>query len=221
MGGGAAPGAIVDSVLSVWTILSFIGGFILGGVPFGIVVSRLFGLQDPRSIGSGNIGATNVLRTGSKKAAVVTLLLDVLKGVAPAALAGAQLGPLAAAAAGLGAFLGHCYSPYLGFRGGKGVATGFGVILAWSALAGLAAALCWIAAAVVTKRSSLGAFAATAAALASFAVAGQTDFLLALLPMAGVMIWRHRENIRRLLKGEEPPISFASGGAGGDRSPKP
>ncbi len=204
-----------DEVIWIGLVLPFVAGFAVGGVPFGVIVSRMMGLQDPRSIGSGNIGATNVLRSGSKKAAVATLLLDVLKGAVPVwaavALIGAA-GPTPAAAAGLGAFLGHCYSPYLSFKGGKGVATGFGVILAWSATVGGVAAVCWIAAALLTKRSSLGAFAATAAALIGFALLSPPAFFYAFIPMAAVMIWRHRENIRRLLKGEEPPISFGSSG---------
>lgn len=201
----------------LWLVALALGGFALGGVPFGLFVSRAFGLADPRTIGSRNIGATNVLRSGSKPAALLTLILDMLKGVAPAVLGGLLLGAPGAAAGGLGAFLGHCYSPYLGFNGGKGVATGFGAILGWSPLIALAAALAWIAAALLSKRSSVGALTAAAAAVVGFVLEGSRALIAAVLVMAAVLVWRHRANIGRLLRGEEPKMSFGSSGGGSGR----
>ena len=138
---------------------ALLSGYVVGGLPFGLIVTRAFGLGDIRNIGSGNIGATNVLRSGNKLAALATLILDVAKGAAPALIAWHYFGPLAAAAAGFGAFLGHCFSPYLGFTGGKGVATGFGVLLAWRWEVGVICAVVWLAAALLSRRSSAGALA--------------------------------------------------------------
>jgi acyl phosphate:glycerol-3-phosphate acyltransferase len=179
-------------------------------VPFGIVVARLGGAVDPRSIGSGNIGATNVLRTGRKGLAALTLLLDGGKGALAVLLAGALLpgsGPLAGAAA----FFGHIYPVWLRFRGGKGVATLLGIALALSWPVGIAAALAWIGALLLTRRSSVGGMVAAMAAPVAAAVMLQIDLALLFLAFALVVLWRHRANIRRLLDGTEPRIGRHEG----------
>lgn len=187
------------------TYLAIIGGYLLGSIPFGLVLTKLAGLGDIRNIGSGNIGATNVLRTGNKFLALLTLLLDGGKGAAAALIGGAfhpTLGMLAAAAA----FVGHLYPLWLNFKGGKGVATFLGVILALSWPTGLATALTWLLVAVGFRYSSL---AALVAALASpFFAFGFTGLPLAILTasLAFLVVMRHEDNIRRLIKGAEPKI---------------
>ncbi|MEL6280455.1 MAG: glycerol-3-phosphate 1-O-acyltransferase PlsY [Pseudomonadota bacterium] len=194
-----------------------LAGYLVGAIPVGLMLARTFGLGDVRKIGSGNIGASNVLRTGNRLAALLTLLLDAAKGAGPVLAAGLIWpgGDEAAAIAGLGAFLGHCFSVYLGFWGGKGVATGFGVFMAWSWGIGLICALVWLAAALVTRRASAAALATTAAALVLFGLWGDSLFFAGAAVMSAVLIWRHRENIERLRAGEEPQISL-----GGNRAPK-
>ena len=182
--------------------------YLLGAIPVGLLVGRAFGLGDVRQIGSGNIGATNVLRTGNKKAAALTFGLDVLKGAAPALIAAAYLGPWGAGVAGLAAFLGHCFSPFLNFRGGKGVATGLGALLAWRweiALLALAlfALIVWR-----TRYVSLGSLAASATAVIGFAALGMGPLTLFAAAMAAVSAWAHRENIGRLMRGEESKVSL-------------
>ena len=144
-----------------WLIAALAGGYLAGSVPFGVLVARFFRLGDLRQIGSGNIGATNVLRTGNKLAAFTTVLLDALKGTVPV-LIFLGWGDLAGQAAGLGAFLGHCFPVWLRFKGGKGVATWLGVMLAIHPLTWAALCLTWLAAAVLTRISSVGALAAAA-----------------------------------------------------------
>ena len=187
-------------------VLATLLGYLLGSVPFGLLLTRAAGLGDIRAIGSGNIGATNVLRTGHKGLAAATLLLDGVKG-AGAVLAGAALaGPAGGALAGLAAAIGHMFPLWLGFRGGKGVATGFGVLLAAAPLAGLASALVWLAVAAATRISSAGALAAAAAApLLAWGLTGRLPALLA-LAVGALIWWRHRANIARLLAGTEPRI---------------
>ncbi|MEO1276562.1 MAG: glycerol-3-phosphate 1-O-acyltransferase PlsY [Pseudomonadota bacterium] len=187
---------------------AFAAGFAVGAIPFGLLITRVFGLGDLRKVGSGNIGATNVLRTGHRGAALLTLVADTAKGTVPALIAWAMLGPLASAAAGIGAFLGHCFSPFLGFRGGKGVASGSGVLFAWRWEAMVLAAVAWLAIAFLTKRSSLGAFAAAAAGLGALALFEEWTFFWGFLLMSLVMLFQHRSNIARLLRGEEPKISL-------------
>ena len=181
-------------------------GYLFGAVPFGLLLTRAAGLGDIRAIGSGNIGATNVLRTGRRGLAAATLLLDGVKG-AVAVIAGAALaGPVGAALGGLAGALGHMFPVWLGFRGGKGVATGAGVLLAASPLAGLAAAVVWFAVAAATRISSAGALAAAAAApLLAWGISGRIAALLA-LAVAALIWWRHAPNIARLLAGTEPRI---------------
>ena len=188
-------------------VLALALGYLLGSIPFGVVMARVFGLGDLREIGSGNIGATNVLRTGSKKAAVLTLLFDALKGTV-AVLIAPQWGPLAAACAGLGAFVGHCYPVWLKFRGGKGVATFLGVFLGlhWPTFLSLCAV--WLVTAFVTRMSSPSALVAAIAAPVILMGFGENAFVWAAVLMAALLWWRHRENISRLLRGEESKISF-------------
>lgn len=188
------------------SLIAAAGGYLLGSIPFGLVLTKLAGLGDIRSIGSGNIGATNVLRTGNKKLAAATLLLDGGKGAAAVLLAGAFAGETAALAAAAGAMLGHSFPVWLGFKGGKGVATALGILLAAAWPVGLAVALVWLVTAYVFRISSLAALvAAGMAPLIAWALAGGALALAALF-IALLIFWRHQANIRRLLKGEEPRI---------------
>ena len=188
------------------TLLAAVLGYLLGAIPFGLLLTRAAGLGDIRKIGSGNIGATNVLRTGNRKLAAATLLLDGIKG-ATAVLLGLYLaGTDGAFAGGLASVLGHLFPVWLGFKGGKGVATGFGVLFAAAWPAGLAAGAVWLAMARLTKMSSAGALSAFALApLFAWAFAGPEIALLILLVTALIFI-RHDKNIRRLLAGTEPRI---------------
>ncbi len=181
-------------------------GYLAGSVPFGMILARVMGLGDLRQIGSGNIGATNVLRTGNKTAAALTLLLDAAKGAIPVLVARACAAEDAVQLTALAAFLGHCYPVWLGFKGGKGVATFLGVALALNWVVGVAALLTWLAVAVVFRFSSLAAL--TAAGLAPVWTAILTDnpdFLLFLV-LAILIYWRHRANIGRLRAGTETKI---------------
>ncbi|MFK7945072.1 MAG: glycerol-3-phosphate 1-O-acyltransferase PlsY [Paracoccaceae bacterium] len=189
---------------------AFAVGYVVGSIPFGILIARLFALGDLRQIGSGNIGATNVLRTGNKAAAALTLLLDMVKGLAPTLYFLTSEGDLAAQASGIGAVLGHCLPVWLKFRGGKGVATFLGVILGLSFYAGLAACATWLAITAALRISSASALAAAALSPIWLWV---IDGPRAVLCGIGLAIWiwiRHHENIRRLLKGEEPRIGKKS-----------
>ncbi len=181
-------------------------GYLLGSVPFGLLLTRVAGLGDIRRMGSGNIGATNVLRTGRKDIAAATLLLDGGKGAAAVLAMGVWAGLVPALLAGMASVLGHCTSPWVGFKGGKGVATALGVILAWSGIAGLLCLLVWLAAAFLSKRSSVGSLAAMAASplLLWWFAGGETA--LAGLAVAAITISRHHANISRLLAGTEPRI---------------
>ncbi len=183
-----------------------LAGYILGSVPFGLVIARLFGLGDVRRIGSGNIGATNVLRTGSKLAAFLTLVLDAGKGAAAVLIARQFGGEALAGVAGLAAMLGHLYPVFLRFRGGKGVATFLGTLLALAWPVGLAACATWLVAAIAFRYSSLAALIAAALAPV-YAVAWSHAHTAALvLFMAALIYYRHAANIRRLLAGKEPKI---------------
>lgn len=179
--------------------------YLLGSVPFGIVMARLFGLGDLRKVGSGNIGATNVLRTGSKPAAALTLLGDAGKGGAAVLLARWLLGEDAAQVAGLMAFLGHCFPVYLGFKGGKGVATFLGTLLALSFPLGVVACLTWLAAAAAFRISSLAALIAAASA-PFWALWLHPTAALLCVALAGLIFYRHGANIRRIREGSEPRI---------------
>jgi glycerol-3-phosphate acyltransferase PlsY len=187
-------------------LASALAGYLLGTIPFGLLLTRAAGLGDIRAIGSGNIGATNVLRTGRKGLAGATLALDAAKGAVAVTVGWHLAGATGAAVAGIAVVLGHLFPVWLGFRGGKGVATGFGVLLAVAPLAALAAALVWLAVAGLTRISSAGALAAAAAApLLAWAASGPPAAMLALV-VGGLICWRHQANIRRLLAGTEPRI---------------
>lgn len=187
-------------------ILSVLGGLVAGSVPFGFLLAGLFGLGDVRRIGSGSIGATNVLRTGRKDVAALTLLLDGGKGAAAALLAGWWAGPVAALVAGVAAVVGHCFSPWMGFRGGKGIATGLGALFAWAWPVALACCAVWLAAAKLLKMSSAsGMLAFIAAPLLMLAFRPEAMAIATLLVSLLVLV-RHHANIRRILAGTEPRI---------------
>jgi glycerol-3-phosphate acyltransferase PlsY len=194
---------------------SVVGGYLLGSIPFGVIATRLGGAGDIRKVGSGNIGATNVLRTGRRDLALITLLGDAGKGAAAVLIAGALFSPLAAVVAGGAAFLGHLFPIWLGFKGGKGVATFYGILFAVAWPVGLAAGATWIVMALVFRFSSLAALAAAALTPVWFLLLHQaTPPRLALaVGMAVLIFLRHDANIRRLLKGEEPRIGAAKRGA--------
>jgi acyl phosphate:glycerol-3-phosphate acyltransferase len=191
-------------------IAAIVVGYLLGSIPFGLVLTRLAGLGDVRRIGSGNIGATNVLRTGSKSLAALTLLLDAGKGFA-AALIGAQWGLDAMIAAGAAAVLGHMFPVWLGFRGGKGLATALGVLIAVAWPVALVGLLIWLAVAIAFRYSSLAALVATAAAAAFAGLLVDGRRALMIVVIALLVIARHHENIRRLMAGTESRISFKKG----------
>ena len=197
-----------------YLLAALAGGYLLGSIPFGLLLTRMAGLGDVRQIGSGNIGATNVLRTGNKRLAAATLLLDAGKGAAAVLIAYRFWGPDIALAAGFGAMLGHFFPVWLAFRGGKGVATGVGVLLGLDWRLALMAFGCWLVVAVATRFSSLAALVASAATpvLAWFFVDRQlAEFALIL----AILVWvSHRANIARLLKGEEPRIGARKPEAG-------
>ncbi|MFW8595570.1 glycerol-3-phosphate 1-O-acyltransferase PlsY [Cribrihabitans neustonicus] len=181
-------------------------GYLLGSVPFGLLVTRAFGLGNLRQIGSGNIGTTNVLRTGSKAAAALTLILDGGKGAAAVLLARSLAGGDAAQIAGLAAFLGHCFPVWLGFKGGKGVATFLGLMLALAWPAGIAACLTWLAAAALSRISSLGALVSAASAPLWALVLGYPQAAALAAVLAIIVFVRHHANIARLRAGTEPRI---------------
>jgi len=189
----------------------FVFGYLCGSIPFGVLLTRLAGAPDLRSIGSGNIGATNVLRTGRKALAAATLAGDILKGTASVGLANAMFGHRAASCAALGAFLGHLFPVWLGFRGGKGVATYIGLLLGFQAwLALLAFCAIWAAIAALTRYSSLAALVASAATPAMLwwsGNAGEAKLFLLLTALLWIM---HRANIARLLRGSESKIGGKS-----------
>ena len=181
-------------------------GYLLGSIPFGLILTRMAGLGDVRAIGSGNIGATNVLRTGRKGLAAATLLLDALKGTAAVLLAERLLGPEPALAAALGAFLGHTFPVWLGFRGGKGVATYIGVLVALDWRAALVFALLWLAVAAASRYSSRSSLVASAITPLALWWLGRGDAAL-LIGLLAVILWfKHRSNIARLMAGTEGRI---------------
>jgi glycerol-3-phosphate acyltransferase PlsY len=186
--------------------------YLLGSIPFGIVITRAMGLGDIRQIGSGNIGATNVLRTGNKLAAALTLILDAGKGAIAVIAARLMVGEDAAQIAGGFAFLGHLWPVWLGFRGGKGVATFLGTLLALAWPLGLLACATWAATAALTRISSLSALTAAALSPVYAVLMGQPQFVLLTIMLAGLIFVRHHANIRRLLVGTEPRIGKKSEG---------
>jgi len=179
--------------------------YLLGSIPFGVIVTRLAGAADPRSIGSGNIGATNVLRTGRKGLAALTLLLDGGKG-AVAVLLAQTLSPGQGAVAAVGAFFGHVFPVWLRFNGGKGVATMLGITLALHWPTGLVALGAWLLAMLLSRRSSVGGMAAATVTPVASAYFFEADLTLMFLALSLVVLWRHRANIERLIEGTEPRI---------------
>lgn len=186
--------------------LSALGGYLLGSIPFGLVLTRLAGLGDIRDIGSGNIGATNVLRTGRKDLAAATLLLDAGKAGIAAAIFGALFGTVPGLVAGALAFAGHCFPVWLGFKGGKGVATFVGTMLVVYWPVGLVVIGSWLATAALFRISSLGALVAALAAPFAALGFGRTDVAIMAGTLTLLIYWLHRANISRLFKGEEPRI---------------
>ncbi|AGK58708.1 glycerol-3-phosphate acyltransferase PlsY [Hyphomicrobium denitrificans 1NES1] len=196
----------MDSSSPPELLIAFGLGYLLGAIPFGLLLTHLAGLGDVRQIGSGNIGATNVLRTGHRGLAAATLLLDAAKGAAAVLIANYCFGQTAAAIAGLGALLGHIFPVWLKFKGGKGVATFLGVLsaMAWEVAAIFA--IVWLAVAAVTRISSLSAMVATVAVPIGAWVLGYNQVAAVSVLMAAIILIKHRGNIRRLLAGEEPKI---------------
>jgi glycerol-3-phosphate acyltransferase PlsY len=192
--------------LGLWLLWSFLIGYLFGSVPFGLILTRMAGLGDVRKIGSGNIGATNVLRTGNKKLAALTLLLDGLKGTAAVLLADHLFGQGAVLLAGLGAFLGHLFPVWLKFKGGKGVATYIGVFAGLAPAAAGAFCLTWLAVAFASRYSSLAALTASVATPAVLLAMKKPEMAALAALMTVMLLIMHRANIRRLLKGEEPKI---------------
>jgi glycerol-3-phosphate acyltransferase PlsY len=200
-------------------LLLIVGAYLMGSVSTAVVVTRLMGLPDPRTLGSGNPGATNVLRYGGRRAALATLVGDAMKGYLPVALAAAlEVSPPVLGATAVAAFVGHLYPVFFGFQGGKGVATSLGVLLGLAWPLGVAALATWLLVALLTRYSSLAAL--TAAALAPFYTAWivpQAPVVAATAVVSLLLLWRHRANIRRLLEGKESRIGQKASGAVGAR----
>ena len=204
------PDPISWSHAGPYLLGALLGGYLLGAVPFGLLLTKLAGLGDIRAIGSGNIGATNVLRTGRKGLAAMTLLLDGAKGAA-AVLVAALWGPDMAIMAGYGALLGHLFPVWLKFKGGKGVATSLGILLAITWPIGIACCLTWLLVAATFRYSSLAALLSLAAGPAfAWFLTGDLQ-LVQMAAILAVLVWlRHASNIRRLVQGEEPRIGSSS-----------
>ncbi|SEL88265.1 acyl-phosphate glycerol-3-phosphate acyltransferase [Roseateles sp. YR242] len=206
----------------LFSVLAILAGYLFGSLSFAVIISRLMGLSDPRSYGSGNPGATNVLRSGNKAAAILTLLFDALKGYVPVVLVlhfGAAYGMEAGVAAlvGLAAFIGHLWPVFFRFQGGKGVATAAGVLLAINPFLGLATLLTWIIIAFFFRYSSLASMAAAVfAPFYQMLIWGVGPELFAIALMSLLLVWRHEANISKLLKGTESKLGQKSaGGSGG------
>ena len=199
---------LADNALIAPLLFSLIGGYAVGAISFGVVATRIGGMGDIRDVGSGNIGATNVLRTGRRDLAAITLIGDAGKGAVAVLVAGALFTPLAGVVAGLGAFIGHLFPFWLGFRGGKGVATFLGILLAIAWPVGLATALTWIAIALLFRISSLASIVACALSPLYFVLLqpSRAPDVWLVAGMVVLIVIRHQENIRRLLAGAEPRI---------------
>jgi glycerol-3-phosphate acyltransferase PlsY len=199
------PDPIINEIALPVMLAALAFGYLLGSIPFGLLLTRWAGLGDVRSIGSGNIGATNVLRTGNKKLAAATLLLDALKGTV-AVLIAQQFDPLAGLIAGLGAFLGHLFPVWLRFKGGKGVATYVGVLLGLAPAMVAVFACVWIATAYLTRYSSLSALLATIVVPVSFVLMGNLRLAELFAVLTVITFIKHRANIARLMAGTESRI---------------
>ncbi len=186
-------------------IFTFVFAYLLGSVPFGLVLTRLAGLGDIRAVGSGNIGATNVLRTGNKKLAALTLFLDCLKGIVAVLVAG-TFSPLLAQVAALAAVLGHMFPVWLTFKGGKGVATGIGVIMALHWPTGLAVVLCWLPLIFVLRISSLATLIVAVFIPFVLGFFGRIDLIAVAVIIIALVFFKHRANIRRIVDGTEPKV---------------
>ncbi|MGO4682693.1 glycerol-3-phosphate 1-O-acyltransferase PlsY [Hyphomicrobium sp. 2TAF46] len=197
---------LTDSGFAATNAAALVIGYLLGSIPFGLLLTRAAGLGDIRQIGSGNIGATNVLRTGNKGLAAATLLLDAAKGAVAVWIARYYLGETPAMLAGLAAFIGHIFPVWLGFKGGKGVATYLGVLAALAWQCALVFAGLWLAVAAVTRISSLAAIIATIASPVAAWVLGDADLAAVVALMSLIILIKHRANIERLMAGEEPRI---------------
>ncbi len=209
---------VIESFLTWYGLTALVFGYLLGAIPFGMLLTRAAGLGDIRQIGSGNIGATNVLRTGNKKLAAATLFLDGFKGYVAVMVMWLVLAPMLgiashsapgyhlAMSAGLGAFLGHIFPVWLGFKGGKGVATYIGVLLGLAWKIGLMFCGIWLVIAIVTRYSSLSALVAAAATPVIVYALGTPHLALLFLLLTILLFWKHRENIARLLAGTESKI---------------
>ncbi len=189
-----------------WFLGAFLGGYLFGSIPFGLLFTRMAGLGDIRDIGSGNIGATNALRTGNKTVALATLIFDALKGGIALYIAGEMGGPDLAVLAAIGALFGHCYPVWLKFKGGKGVSTFLGILWFSAWPVAIATCLTWLAVAALFRISSLSALIAAALTPVYFYIAHEHQWMEASLLLVLVIYIRHAENIGRLLKGEEPKI---------------
>jgi len=207
----------MDDLVALAALAAVGFGYLLGSIPFGLILTRAAGLGDVRNIGSGNIGATNVLRTGHKGLAALTLVLDALKGTAAVLIAHEIGGTLFGAAivagllAGLGAFLGHLFPVWLNFRGGKGVATYIGVLLGLLWPAALIFCAIWIGVALLTRYSSLSALLASVMTpFVALIVFDDRPVALVAAIMTVLLLWKHRSNIARLMRGEEPKIGAAA-----------
>jgi glycerol-3-phosphate acyltransferase PlsY len=194
-----------------YLLMSFAAGYLSGSVPFGLLFTKMAGLGDIRAIGSGNIGATNVLRTGKKSIALLTLVADALKGAAPILIIGQLFAAepdleTAQSAAALGAFMGHVFPVWLGFKGGKGIAVFIGVLLALNPIAALVFVSAWLVTAALFKISSLAALVACLAVPVAMLVLGDLNLAILCGLLALIAYWTHRENIKRLIAGQEPRI---------------
>jgi glycerol-3-phosphate acyltransferase PlsY len=187
-------------------LLALALGYLFGSIPFGLILARLGGKGDVRKIGSGNIGATNVLRTGSKPLAALTLVLDCLKATAAILLSQRLFGPDAGPAAAAGALVGHLYPIWLGFRGGKGVATLLGILIPLMPVAAIVYAAIWVILLLTIRISSVAGMAAAISAPVMALILGNRILIPLLLGFAVLVVWKHRENIVRLKKGTEPRI---------------
>lgn len=198
-------------MLPMWIepVLAVLTGYLLGSIPFGLLLTRLTGGGDIRSIGSGNIGATNVLRTGNKAIAALTLLLDIGKGAVAVLLAN-QFSEAWGILAGMGAFLGHLYPVWLRFNGGKGVATLLGIVTAINPILGAVFAVVWVGTLVIWRFSSLGGMLAAASTPLTAVFLGKYTLIPMFIGFALLVLWKHRSNIERLMAGEEPKVGASS-----------